>query len=279
MDNYYVSKLLPLMAEAGVHAIANPLINITLQGRHDSYPKRRGMTRVPELLAAGINVGFGHDCVMDPWYSLGSGDMLEVAAMGLHVAQMTSQAHAPVLRRGDGEQREASSASPIRHRARLPRRLRAAAGTRPHRGHPPAGPRLMVVRRGQVMARTPPAAASLAAARPTGAGGLAFAPGGPHKGGCFARMNLEGTGRRQNHSMMKLIGSLTSPYVRKVRVVMAEKKLDFQFVLEDVWGSDAILKPANPLGKVPCLVMEGGEAVFDSRVIVEYLDTCRRWAS
>jgi cytosine deaminase len=91
MDNYYVSKLLPLMAEAGLHAVANPLINITLQGRHDSYPKRRGMTRVPELLAAGVNVGFGHDCVLDPWYALGSGDMLEVAAMGLHVAQMTSQ--------------------------------------------------------------------------------------------------------------------------------------------------------------------------------------------
>jgi glutathione S-transferase len=71
---------------------------------------------------------------------------------------------------------------------------------------------------------------------------------------------------------MKLIGSLTSPYVRKVRVVMAEKKLDFQFVLEDPWASDAMLK-FNPLGKVPCLVMEGGEAVFDSRVIVEYLDT------
>ena len=92
MDNYYVSKLLPLMAEAGLSAVANPLINITIQGRHDSYPKRRGMTRVPELLAAGINVGFGQDCVMDPWYSLGSGDMLEVAHMGLHVAQMTSQA-------------------------------------------------------------------------------------------------------------------------------------------------------------------------------------------
>jgi cytosine deaminase len=91
MDNYYVSKLLPLIAEAGVAAIANPLINITLQGRHDSYPKRRGMTRVPELLAAGVDVAFGHDCVMDPWYSLGSGDMLEVAHMGLHVAQMTGQ--------------------------------------------------------------------------------------------------------------------------------------------------------------------------------------------
>lgn len=71
---------------------------------------------------------------------------------------------------------------------------------------------------------------------------------------------------------MKLLGSLTSPYVRKVRVVMAEKKLDFQLELEDVWGNDNILR-SNPLGKVPCLVMEGGEAVFDSRVIVEYLDT------
>jgi glutathione S-transferase len=71
---------------------------------------------------------------------------------------------------------------------------------------------------------------------------------------------------------MKLIGSLTSPYVRKVRVVMAEKKLDYQFVLEDVWAEDAISK-SNPLGKVPCLVLEGGEAIFDSRVIVEYMDT------
>ena len=92
MDNYYVSKLLPMMAEAQLHVVANPLINITLQGRHDSYPKRRGMTRVPELLAHGINVAFGQDCAMDPWYGLGSGDMLEVAHMGLHVGQMTSQA-------------------------------------------------------------------------------------------------------------------------------------------------------------------------------------------
>ena len=91
MDNDYVSKLLPLLREAGVAAIANPLINITLQGRRDTYPKRRGMTRVPELLTAGIPVAFGQDCVMDPWYSLGSGDMLEVAHMGLHVAQMTGQ--------------------------------------------------------------------------------------------------------------------------------------------------------------------------------------------
>jgi glutathione S-transferase len=74
-------------------------------------------------------------------------------------------------------------------------------------------------------------------------------------------------------SIMKLIGSLTSPYVRKVRIVMAEKKLDYQWVLEDVWAADSTITAANPLGKVPCLVMEGGEAVFDSRVIVEYLDT------
>lgn len=90
MDNYYVSKLLPLMAEAQVSAIPNPLINIVIQGRHDSYPKRRGQTRVPEMIAQGIRVGFGQDCVLDPWYPLGTADMLDVAFMGLHVAQMTS---------------------------------------------------------------------------------------------------------------------------------------------------------------------------------------------
>ena len=72
---------------------------------------------------------------------------------------------------------------------------------------------------------------------------------------------------------MKLIGAITSPYVRKVRVVMAEKKLDYQFVQEDVWAAQTTIQDSNPLGKVPCLVMEGGEALFDSRVIVEYLDT------
>ena len=92
MDNYYVSKLIPLIAEAQVSAIPNPLINIMLQGRHDSYPKRRGMTRVPEMLKAGIRVGWGQDCVLDPWYSLGTADMLDVAFMGLHVAQMSSPA-------------------------------------------------------------------------------------------------------------------------------------------------------------------------------------------
>lgn len=90
MDNYYVSKLIPLMVEAQMNVIPNPLINIMLQGRHDSYPKRRGMTRVRELMAAGLNVSFGHDCVMDPWYAMGSGDMLEVGHMAIHVAQMGS---------------------------------------------------------------------------------------------------------------------------------------------------------------------------------------------
>ncbi|MGI9393528.1 MAG: amidohydrolase family protein [Boseongicola sp.] len=91
MDNYYVSKLIPLMVEAGVNAIPNPLINIMLQGRHDTYPKRRGQTRVRELRDTGITVGFGSDCVMDPWYSLGKADMLDVAHMGLHVGQLASR--------------------------------------------------------------------------------------------------------------------------------------------------------------------------------------------
>lgn len=162
MDNYYVSKLLPLMAEAGLNAVANPLINITLQGRHDTYPKRRGMTRVPELMAAGVNVAFGHDCVMDPWYSLGSGDLLEVAAMGLHVAQMTSQDAmracfdavttnpARILGLDHFGLEVGKSADFVLLQARDPVeaiRLRAT--------------RLAVVRRGAVIARTPPATAAL----------------------------------------------------------------------------------------------------------------------
>jgi cytosine deaminase len=88
MDNYYVSKLIPLMAEAEINVIPNPLINIMLQGRHDTFPKRRGLTRIRELMEAGLNVSLGQDCTMDPWYSMGSADMLEVAHMGVHVAQM-----------------------------------------------------------------------------------------------------------------------------------------------------------------------------------------------
>ena len=90
MDNAYAAKLIALIASSGMNVIANPLINITLQGRHDTYPKRRGLTRVPELLAAGVPVALGQDCTLDPWYSLGSADMLEVAHMAVHVAQMTA---------------------------------------------------------------------------------------------------------------------------------------------------------------------------------------------
>jgi len=162
MDNYYVSKLIPLMAEAQVNAVANPLINITLQGRHDSYPKRRGMTRVPELMAAGVTVGFGHDCVMDPWYSLGTGDMLEVAQMGLHVGQMTSQAQmracfdavtvnsAKILGLQGYGLAPGCRADFVLLQARSPveaLRLRAA--------------RLIVVRGGEVVARSPAATAAL----------------------------------------------------------------------------------------------------------------------
>ncbi len=91
MDNYYVSKLLPLIAESGICAIANPLINLTLQGRHDAYPRRRGMTRIAEMRALGIPVALGQDCVMDPWYGLGGADMLDVAHMAVHGAPMTSR--------------------------------------------------------------------------------------------------------------------------------------------------------------------------------------------
>jgi cytosine deaminase len=162
MADDYVGKLLPLLADSGVAVVANPLINITLQGRHDGYPKRRGMTRVPELLAAGVTVGFGHDCVLDPWYALGSADLLEVAAMGLHVAQMTSQAgqracfdaitthNARILGLKDYGLAPGCRADFVLLHARSPAealRLRAA--------------RLAVVRGGHVVARSAPALAAL----------------------------------------------------------------------------------------------------------------------
>lgn len=91
MDNYYVSKLLPLIAEAQIHCVPNPVANIVLQGRHDTYPKRRGMMRVPELWAMGVNVAFGQDSCMDPWYSMGNADMLDVAHMAVHTGHLTSR--------------------------------------------------------------------------------------------------------------------------------------------------------------------------------------------
>jgi cytosine/creatinine deaminase len=91
-NNAYAFKLLGFLRRTPINFIANPLINITLQGRTDTYPKRRGVTRVKELWQQGMNVSFGHDCIQDPWYSLGTGNMLDVASMGLHVCQMTGTA-------------------------------------------------------------------------------------------------------------------------------------------------------------------------------------------
>lgn len=91
-NNAYAYKLMGFLQRTPINFIANPLINITLQGRTDTYPKRRGVTRVKELWQQGLNVSFGHDCVQDPWYSLGTGNMLDVAFMGVHVCQMTGMA-------------------------------------------------------------------------------------------------------------------------------------------------------------------------------------------
>lgn len=162
MDNYYVSKLLPLIAEARVSAIPNPLINIMLQGRHDTFPRRRGLTRVKEMQAQGITVGWGQDCVRDPWYSLGTADMLDVAFMGMHVAQMSTPEdmrrcfdmvtvdNARILRLADYGLHVGATASLVVLDAGDPieaLRLRAA--------------RLAVVAKGRVIARTPRADAAL----------------------------------------------------------------------------------------------------------------------
>jgi len=161
-DNYYASKLIPLIAESGMHVVPNPLINITLQGRQDTYPRRRGLTRVPELRAAGVNVAFGQDCTMDPWYPLGSADMLEVAHMGIHAIPMTSReamawafdsvtlGGAAAMGLPDPTLREGGPASMVILQARDPVeavRLRAT--------------RLAVIRAGRVVARTPPRVAEL----------------------------------------------------------------------------------------------------------------------
>ena len=157
MDNYYVSKLLPLIAEAGVAAIPNPLINIILQGRHDTYPKRRGLTRVKEMRAHGIAVGWGQDCVLDPWYSLGTADMLDVAFMGLHVAQMTSPADMracfDMVTEENARDPEPRRLRPAGGRPRQPRRARRR---RPDRGAAAAGRRgALVISRGRVVAEAP----------------------------------------------------------------------------------------------------------------------------
>jgi cytosine deaminase len=178
MDNYYASKLIPLIAEAEMHAIPNPLINITLQGRSDTYPRRRGLTRIAELRAAGVNVAFGQDCTMDPWYSLGSADMLDVAHMGIHAVPMTSREAmswafdavtvngAKAMGLSDTALAVGRPASFVVLQARDPIeaiRLRAT--------------RLFVVRDGRVIAETPPRLSHLAmAGRPESLNPADYAP-------------------------------------------------------------------------------------------------------
>jgi len=91
VDNAYFAKLIGLLVEARLHVVSNPLLNMITQARADTYPKRRGLTRVKELMAACVNVSFGHDCTLDPWYPLGAADMLDVAMMGLHACHMSGE--------------------------------------------------------------------------------------------------------------------------------------------------------------------------------------------
>ncbi|MGY6632531.1 MAG: amidohydrolase family protein [Alkalilacustris sp.] len=179
-DNYYATKLIPLIADSGLIVVPNPLINITLQGRADTYPRRRGMTRVPELRAAGVTVAFGQDCTMDPWYPLGSADMLEVAHMAIHAVPMTAReamawAFDAVTLNGaramglpDPTLREGGPASMVVLQARDPIeaiRLRAT--------------RLAVIRHGRVLSETPPRIARLALeGRPETLDPAAYAPRG-----------------------------------------------------------------------------------------------------
>ena len=178
MDNYYASKLIPLIAESGMHIVPNPLINITLQGRSDTYPRRRGLTRVPELRAAGVNVAFGQDCTMDPWYSLGSADMLEVAHMGVHAVPMTSREAmrwafdavtvngAAAMGLPDARLRVGGPASMVVLQARDPIEAVRLKATR-----------LVVIRLGKVLSETAPRVARLSlAGRPASVDPADYAP-------------------------------------------------------------------------------------------------------
>jgi cytosine deaminase len=180
-DNYYATKLIPLIAESRMHVVPNPLINITLQGRSDTYPRRRGLTRVPELRAAGVNVAFGQDCTMDPWYSLGSGDMLEVAHMGIHAVPMTSReamawAFESVTRGGaaamglpDPTLRVGGPATMVVLQARDPIEAIRMKATR-----------LAVIREGRVLSRIPARVATLSLdGRPDTLDPADYAPPGP----------------------------------------------------------------------------------------------------
>jgi len=177
-DNYYATKLIPLIAESGMNIVPNPLINITLQGRSDTYPRRRGLTRVQELRAAGVNVAFGQDCTMDPWYPLGSADMLEVAHMGVHAVPMTSReamawAFTSVTMNGaqamglpDPTLRAGGPASMVLLQARDPIEAVRLKATR-----------LVVIRKGKVLSRTAPRVAALSLpGRPDMVNPAAYAP-------------------------------------------------------------------------------------------------------
>lgn len=162
MDNDYAAKLMDLMVQANIHVIANPLVNITLQGRHDTYPKRRGMTRVPELMAAGLTVAFGQDCVMDPWYSMGSADMLEVAHMGLHVGQMTAQSQVQQCFAAITTNPSAILGLPAQGLIPgAPADLVLLQASDPAQALQLRSPRLAVFRQGQCIAKTPPRIAEL----------------------------------------------------------------------------------------------------------------------
>jgi len=177
-DNYYATKLIPLIAESGMNVVPNPLINITLQGRSDTYPRRRGLTRVQELRAAGVNVAFGQDCTMDPWYPLGSADMLDVAHMGVHAVPMTSReamawAFTSVTQNGakamglpDPTIRKGGPASMVVLQARDPIEAVRMKATR-----------LAVIKHGKILARTAPRLTALALpGRPATLDPAAYAP-------------------------------------------------------------------------------------------------------
>lgn len=180
MDNYYVSKLIPLIAEADLIAIPNPAINIMLQGRHDTYPKRRGLTRVRELRDAGVTVALGSDCMMDPWHSLGTADMLDIAHLALHVGQLSSRAdmawcHAAVTTNGAramglegyGLAKGCRADMVLLHAADPIEAIRLRATRR------------AVIRAGAVIAQTPaPVAALSLPGRPSAVDPAAYAPRG-----------------------------------------------------------------------------------------------------
>ena len=177
-DNYYATKLIPLIAESGMQIVPNPLINITLQGRSDTYPKRRGLTRIAEMREAGVNVALGQDCCMDPWYSLGGADMLDVAHMAVHAVPMTARAAmawcfdsvtlggAKAMGLPDPTLREGGPANMVLLQAQDPIeaiRMRAT--------------RLAVIRNGKIIARTAPKTATLSLpGRPDTLDPSAYAP-------------------------------------------------------------------------------------------------------